>query len=98
MTVLWIIIPLMVAGVLIATVPVLWGSVRNNRALRRGEIETPESARQEAEFWHRMLGRRRGRHVVTTPPLLTDDEIARTGAQPQDGRSIDGESVWITPR
>ncbi len=98
MTVFWITVPLMVLGVLIATVPVLWGSFRHDRAMRRGEIETPELARQESDFWRRMLGRRRGRHVVTTPELLADDEIARIGAQRADGGRVDGKSVWITPR
>ncbi len=97
MSVLVIVVPLMVLGVVIATVPVLVGSFRHNRAMRAGAIETPESARQEADFWHRMLGRRRDREVVATPGLLSDAEVARTGARTEDRREVDGESVWTTP-
>ncbi len=97
MTILWIIVPIMIVGVLIATVPVLWGSLRHNRAMRAGRIETPESARVEADFWHGMLGRRRGRRVVSTPELLSDGEVARTGASLEDRHTVEGESVWVTP-
>ncbi len=98
MTVLWIIVPLMILGVLIATIPVLWGSFRHNRAMRAGQIETNESAQEEADFWHGMLGRRRGRRVVSTPELLSDGEVERTGASPEDRHTVEGESVWITPK
>jgi len=98
MTVFWIIAPIMAVGIAIATIPVLVGSIRHNRAMRSGRIETPESAREEAEFWHRMLGRRRGRGPVTTPELLTDDEVTRAVARPEDRRTVDGESVWTPPR
>jgi hypothetical protein len=98
MSVLPIVIPLMVLAVLVATVPVLWGSVRHHRAMRDGRIETTETARQEAEFWHRMLGRRRRRGVVATPELLDDGEVARSGARSEDRRTVNGNSVWTTPR
>ena len=97
MTVLWIIVPLMVVAIAIATIPVLVGSVRHNRAMRSGRIETLESAREEADFWNRMLGRRRGHRAVPTPELLTDEEVARTSARPEHRQTVDVESVWITP-
>ena len=98
MSLLPILIPLMVLAVLVATVPVLRGSVRHNRAMRAERIETPETARQEADFWHRMLGRRRGRRAVVTPELLSDAEVERTGVPAEDRRTVDGVSVWTTPR
>jgi len=98
MSVLAITIPLMVLAVLVAVIPVLRGSVRHNRAMRAGRLETPETARQEADFWHRMLGRRRGRTVVATPELLDDNEVERTGARTEDRQTVDGVSVWTTPR
>ncbi len=97
-SVLPIIIPLMVLAVLVATVPGLRGSVRYHRAMRAGRIETSETARQEADFWHRMLGRRRGLRAVATPDLLDDTEVARTGAQPEHRKTVEGVSVWTTPR
>ena len=98
MNVLVIVIPLMVLGVIIATVPVLFASIRHNRAMRAGQIETTESARQEADFWHRMLGRRRDHRVVATPELVSDEEVARIGVPPEARHTVNGESVWSTPR
>lgn len=96
MNALVIAIPLMVVGVIIATVPVLVGSIRHNRAMQAGQIETAESARQEADFWHRMLGHRHGRRVVATPELLSDDEVVRVGAPSEARRSADGDTLWTT--
>ena len=98
MSVFWIVVPLMAVGILIATVPVLLGSVRHSRAMRSGRIETPQSAREEADFWHRMLGHRRGQHAVATPELLTDGEVERTGARPEARQTVEGVSVWTPPR
>jgi hypothetical protein len=98
MSVFAIVIPLMVLGVVIATVPVLAGSIRHHRDMREGQIETQESAQAEADFWHRMLGRRRGRRVVPTPERVSDREVTRAGARTEDRRDVDGDSVWITPR
>lgn len=98
MTVLMIVIPLMVLAVLIAIIPVLRGSVRHNRDMRAGRIETAETARREADFWHRMLGHRRDRQALATPELLDDSEVERTGARPEGRRTVDGVSVWETPR
>lgn len=98
MSVLPIIIPLMVLAVLVATIPVLRGSVRHNRAIRAGRIETTDTARQESDFWHRMLGRRRGSREVATPELLSDAEVERTVADSEDRQTVDGVSVWNTPR
>lgn len=98
MNALVIAIPLMVLGVIIATVPVLLGSVRHHRAVQAGLIETAESARQEADFWHRMLGHRRGHRVMATPELLSDEEVVRIGAPAEARHTVDGESLWTTPR
>ena len=95
--VLVIVIPLMVLGVIIASVP-LFGSIRHNRAMRAGRIETTESARQEADFWHRMLGRRKDPRVVATPVLVSNEEVARIGVPPGAHHTVNGESVWTTPR
>ena len=98
MNVLAIVIPLMVLGIIIATVPVLLGSVRHDRAMQAGEIETAKSARQEADFWHRMLGHRPGRRVVATPDLLSDEEVARVGAPSEAHHTAGGKLLWTTPR
>lgn len=98
MSVLAIIIPLMVLAVVIATLPVLVGSIRHHRAMQTGRIESSESAQQEADFWHRMLGHRRGRRTIATPELVPDGEVSRTGANPEDRSDVDGASVWVTPR
>jgi hypothetical protein len=97
MNVLLIVIPLMVLGVLIATLPVLVGSFRHNRAMRAGRIETAETARQEADFWHRVLGHRRDGRSVATPELLSDEEVERVGASREEHLTADGESVWTSP-
>lgn len=88
MTVLLIVIPLMVLGVAIATVPVLLGSVREHRAVQSGRVETADSARQEADFWRRFLGRRRGHRLPVTPERLSDDEIARIGTLSEEENSV----------
>jgi hypothetical protein len=94
----YIIIPIMVLAVVVAVVPVLLGSFRHNRAMREGQFETAESANEEAAFWGRMLGRRHGSRPVKTPELLTDDEITRVSANPEDRIRVEGESVWSPPR
>ena len=100
MIVLFIVIPLMLLGIIIATVPVLLGSIRHHRAMRAGQIETTESARYEADFWHRMLGHgdRRDRGVAATPELVSDEEVVRAGVPPEARHTVDGKSVWSTPQ
>ncbi len=98
MFVLYIIIPIMVLAVAVAVMPVLFGSVRHNRAMREGRIETTETANQEAAFWHRMLGHRKGRQPVKTPELLPDAEVTRVVANSEDRTTIDGQSAWAPPR
>lgn len=97
MLALYIIIPIMVLAVVIAVVPVLVGSVRHNRAMREGRIETVGSADEEAAFWHRLLGHRSGRAPVKTPDLLGDDEVTRVIANPEDRVRVDGQSTWKSP-
>jgi hypothetical protein len=94
MTVLLVVVP---QGIVIATIPVLLVPFGTVEPCVR-EIETPESARQEADFWHRMLGHKRGRRVVATPELLSDGEVARTDAASDDHHIVEGQSVWITSR
>jgi hypothetical protein len=96
MIALYIILPLMVLAIVIAVVPVLIGSVRHHRSLQSGRIETVESAAYEAEFWHHMLGHRRGASVATTPDLVSDAEVERVGRSPEDKVEHGGRSSWRT--
>lgn len=98
MLALYIIIPIMVLAVVIAVVPVLLGSFRHNHAMREGKLESAESAHEEAAFWARMLGRRHATHPVRTPELLTDNEVTRVTADPEDRIRVEGESAWTPPR
>ncbi len=97
MLALYIIVPIMVLAVAIAVLPVLLGSLRHNRAMRHGKVETVASADEEADFWHRMLGRGSGRRPVRTPDLLADGEVTRVIAKPEDRIAVDGDSSW-SPR
>lgn len=95
MIALYVIIPVTVLAVVIAVVPVLLGSIRHNRAMRAGDIETTDSAGEEAALWHRMLGHRSGPRLLRTPDLLNDDEVARVVGEPEEKiEVVDGESAW----
>ena len=102
MLALYIVIPLMVLAVIIAVVPVLRGSIRHDRAMAAGELETGATADREADFWHRMLGHRKSRHaasaVVPTPDMVEESEIIRVGV-PADDRleRPDGRTAWKSP-
>ncbi len=102
MLVLYIVIPLMVLAVIIAVVPVLRGSIRHDRAMGAGALETGATAEREADFWHRMLGHRRnrqvGRVVVPTPDMVDESEVIRVGV-PADDRleRPDGQTAWKSP-
>lgn len=98
MLALYIIVPIMVLAVAIAVLPVLLGSVRHNRAMRHGKVESVASANEEADFWHRMLGHRSGRRPVRTPELLADGEVTRVFAKPEDRIEVDGDSTWTPSR
>jgi hypothetical protein len=98
MFVLYIIIPIMALAVAVAVVPVLVGSVRHNRAMRQGRVETTASATEEALFWHRMLGHRRGTQIVETPDMIPDAEVTRVIANPSDRVTVDSRSAWTVSR
>ncbi len=55
----FIIIPLMVIGVLMAVLPVLLHSIREDRRLKAGTVDTAATAARESAFWNRTF--RRGR-------------------------------------
>ena len=97
MSVLVIVIPLMVLGVIIATVPVLFASICHNRSMRAGQIETTESARQEADFWALDARPPKGPSRVATPKLASDEEVARIGVPTEARHTVNGESVWTRP-
>jgi hypothetical protein len=89
-------IPLMALGVGIAVLPVLVGSMRHDRAMRSGELPTLQTATQEADFWHHMLGHRRVEDFAPTPDLIEDDEVIRVGVPTERRVSVE-PSVWKTP-
>jgi hypothetical protein len=94
MTVLYVTLPIMALAVAIAVVPVLRSSASHNRALREGQLETAGSAKHEADFWHRVLGRMT-KDAAETPGLVNDDELIRVGVDPaQLVEQKDGPSVW----
>ena len=95
MLVFYITVPLMVAAVLVATVPVLRGSLRHDRDMRQGDLESAETADHEVDFWHRLLGRRgSGPTELVTPGLVDDSEVIRVGVEPRDARETrSGESI-----
>ena len=83
MLVFYITVPLMVLAVLIAVIPVLRGSIRHDRAMRRGAIESAPTADHEVVFWHRILGHRKDAPtVLATPELVHDAEVVRVGVHP----------------
>ena len=99
MIVLFIVIPLMLLGIIIATVPVLWLHTSPPGHARRAD-RIHQSARYEADFWHRMLGHGdpRDRRVAATPELVSDEEVVRAGVPPEARHTVDGKSVWSTPQ
>ena len=96
MTIFYVTIPLMVLAVAVAVLPVLLGSVRHHRAMIQGKIETPESAAQEADFWHHMLGDRTVADFAPTPDLVDDKEVLRVGV-PEEQRISTYPSLWRVP-
>jgi len=58
MTLFWIIIPLAVAAIGIAVLPVLVGSFRHDRSVKEGAPATTLTAVREVNQWHWRLGRR----------------------------------------
>jgi uncharacterized membrane protein len=92
MTLFYITIPLMIAAVAIAVVPVLVGSFRHDRALERGHFETAESVAQESDFWHHMLGHRKVEGYAPTPNLVEDAEVLRV--VPADRMVSNEPTVW----
>jgi hypothetical protein len=98
MLALYIIIPIMVLAIAVAVVPVLVGSFRHNKAMQDGRLESVDSANEEADFWHRMLGHRSGRPLVKTPEMIADGEVTRVVAEPEDRVVVDGDSAWSAPR
>jgi hypothetical protein len=96
MTIFYITIPLMVLAVAVAVLPVLLGSVRHHRAMIQRQLETPESADQEADFWHHMLGHRTVEDYAPTPDLVNDQEVLRVGV-PEERRIRTDPSVWRVP-
>jgi len=45
-----------------------------------------------------MLGHRHGKRLVKTPELLSDGEVTRVIARPEENVEMDGDSAWTTPR
>ena len=81
MTWIYLSVPLMVAAIAIAVVPVLVGSLRHNR--------TPErpfgSVQQESDFWHHTLGHRAVEDFSLTPELIETGELLRVMGRSNGG-------------
>ncbi len=77
MTMFYLTIPLTAVAVATAVAPVLVGSYRHHRTLREGQTECLESAAQESDFWHHILGHRQVEGYAPTPDLVSDAEVAR---------------------
>ena len=74
MGILYVIVPLMVLGIVIAVIPVLVGSIHQDRSIREGMPANTYEAAREANRWHTTLGRR----VRRTPRELTPGSDATT--------------------
>jgi len=58
MTIVWILIPVAVVAIAIAVLPVLIGSVHQDRSVKQGDAPTTRRAAREANRQHSRLGRR----------------------------------------
>jgi len=81
MTWIYFTVPLMIAAIAIAIVPVLVGSLRHNRAPERplGSVE------QESDFWHHMLGHRAVEDFAPTPERIETRELLRVMGRSNGG-------------
>ncbi len=92
MILFYLTIPFMLLGLAIAVLPVLVGSFRNQRSIREGQIDTPETRAHEANFWHHVLGHRSVQDFGPTPDTVDDEEVLRVA--PADRLVSKEPTVW----
>jgi len=94
MIVFYLTIPLMLLAVAVAVLPVLVGSFRNHRPTTEGNVDTPKTRAQEANFWHQMLGHCKAEEFGPISDMVDDNEVLRVVPA---GRPIDTEpTAWAS--
>ena len=88
MTWLYFAVPLMIAAMAIAVVPVLVGSFRHSK---EPDIHF-RSVAQEADFWHHLLGHHTIEDFAPTPDLVRNGDTPRV--EPDDRVPAIESTLW----